>query len=246
MSKVIFQEIFSPLGFTTTKPDTKKDVPGTQCRRWFARLTLVWLSTIFGASSAQAFVIDFAVLGDSPLFFTEPIDMKYATFAAVEGPGYTNPILEYLPATPHYPSSEICPLDEFNYCTGFMEVEFYKPVNSLSFWAYGLENEDYVDIYVYGQDGFIDLVSPLDLIPDTGSGPIELDPDAQFVDLSRYANVTRLFMEVGDLAGGVSFNLFAAEVPAPGTLAILSLGFAGLILARRSSQKANPAWQQAA
>ena len=200
----------------------------------FNELSIFVFFALLGTSfSAHAFLIDFGdLLGDEQIFITDPIVTEYATFTALPYDTLP-PTIVYSPSSGSFPG-EICPYDENDFCVGFLEVTFSKPVNNLSFYAGGNENDDYLLIDVFGESGLIERTSGQHNCGWYGN---ECDPNLQLVDLSDLSNITRLEMEFGDLSGGVAIsNIQGTVVPIPAAAWIFGSGLIGLIgIARRKN-----------
>lgn len=121
-------------------------------------------------------------------------------------------------------SHEICALNSNN-CEADMTVNFVGAVNGLSFVTSGWQPGDSVTVNVYDVNGLLGSV---------------LSASNGLVDLSAFANVTKLFLDDNSNAFGVAYDHYtfdAAEVPEPVSLALVAAGLVGLGAQRRKAAK---------
>ena len=122
-------------------------------------------------------------------------------------------------------SHEICALNNNFNCEADMTVNFVGAVNNLSFVTSGWDSGDSVTVNVYDANGLLGSV---------------LSASNGLVDLSAFANVTKLFLDDNSHGAGVAYDHYtfdAAEVPEPVSLALVAAGLVGLGAQRRKAAK---------
>jgi hypothetical protein len=118
-------------------------------------------------------------------------------------------------------------------CTGPIYIDFATPVNNLTFWAIEANAPGVTAVFTICENGSCPH-HPNDYLNGRNG------PGNTFVDLSAYANVTRL--EIGyvgspETENGIGWDTFSFDpVPEPGTGLLVIAGLLGLTMGRRADR----------